>query len=125
MFNKERKTEICKQLHIKEIFIKFHEGKLFTRGKKVDNYKQALAIALSISNKQCKELKPIKKKVIKDFKYEDILRILKTKEIKKIIKTDTDIYHTELNGIYKKEDLYKKYLNKKLLFDKLLYFLSN
>lgn len=63
MFTKARQIQICKQIHMKEMFMKFNDGELILNDKKVDNKKQVLAVALSIANKQCKDLKPIQPKI--------------------------------------------------------------
>ena len=61
MFTEKRKIEICKQIYINNIFDEFHNEKLYSRKKLITNYRQALAMALSISNNKCMNLNNLKK----------------------------------------------------------------
>lgn len=81
MFTKDIQIQICKQIHMKEMFMKFNEGELYINEKEVTNKKQAQAIALSISNKQCNNLEPINKKYMTKFKPKHLLKMLKATEL--------------------------------------------
>ena len=61
MFSLERKTEICRQIYISQIFDEFHNQKLYSRKRLITNYKQALAMALSISESKCVNLNNLKR----------------------------------------------------------------
>ena len=115
ILSNKRKLTICKQIFIKDIFNKFHNNLLFSNSKKVTNIKQVIAIGLSIGSKQCKNIK-IKKKILKSFDVKDILALLKKNELIKIIQIDNNILDYKNKS---KKVLYKKFLNKKELIDKL------
>jgi len=125
MFSKKRKEEICRQIFIKKVFDDFHNKKLYSRKKLVTNYKQALAIGLSISNKRCEDIKSVKKEVLKDFKVEDMLKLIKTKELIKLVKTDKYSNTKNINELKTKRDVYNKYFNKQKFINKLSYYLKN
>lgn len=49
------KYEKCKQANISAIMGRFEKGKLFIRGRRIRNPKQALVIALKMADQKCKE----------------------------------------------------------------------
>ena len=124
MFTQNRKNEICRQIMIANIFDEFHNKKLYTRDKLVTNYKQALAMALSISNKKCMNLNSVTKNVLNNLTVDDMLRLIKTKELIKLIKTDKNKNFDNLKELKTKKDLYKKYFNKTKFINKLIYYLK-
>ena len=125
VFTNDRKLNICKQIHMKEIFMKFNDGELMLQDKVATDKKQVLAVALSISNKQCKDLRPINKKYMSKFKPKHLLKMLKTKELKALVKTDKRINPKDVDVMEDKQEIYDKYLNKNKFFNKVIYYLSD
>ena len=129
MFTQTRKNEICRQIMISNIFDEFHNKKLYTRDKLVTSYKQALAMALSISNKKCLNLNSVNKNLLDNLEVDDLLRLIKTKELIKLVKTDSyskkkNIDTKDIKKLKTKKDIYKKYFNKPKFINKLIYYLK-
>ena len=124
MFTEKRKIEICKQIYINNIFDEFHNEKLYSRKKLITNYRQALAMALSISNNKCMNLNNLKKNYISEMKVDELLRLVKTKELEKLVKLDKNYDNVKLNEFKTKKELYSKYFNKTKFINKLIYYLK-
>ena len=124
MFTEKRKIEICKQIYINNIFDEFHNRKLYSRKKLITNYRQALAMALSISNNKCLNLNNLKKNYISEMKVDELLRLIKTKELEKLVKLDKNYDNAKLNEFKTKKELYSKYFNKTKFINKLIYYLK-
>lgn len=124
MFNDKRKEEICRQIYINKVFDEYHDKKLYSRKKLITNYKQALAMALSISNSKCINLNNLKKDYLVDMKVDELLRLIKSKELEKMVKLDKN-YNNDVKLYKKKKELYSKYFNKTKFVNKLVYYLKN
>jgi hypothetical protein len=124
MFTEKRKTEICKQIYINNIFAEFHNKKLYSRKTLITNYRQALAIALSISDNKCLNLNNLKKNYISEMKVDELLRLIKTKELEKLVKLDKNYDNSKLSEFKTKKELYAKYFNKTKFINKLIYYLK-
>lgn len=124
MFTEKRKIEICKQIYINNIFDEFHNKKLYSRKKLITNYRQALAMALSISDNKCINLNNLKKNQISEMKVDELLRLIKTKELEKLVKLDKNYDNTKLSEFKTKKELYAKYFNKTKFINKLIYYLK-
>jgi len=124
MFTDKRKEEICRQIYINNIFDEFHENKLYSRKKLITNYRQALAIALSISNNKCSNLNNLKKNYLVNMKVEELLKLIKTKELEKLVKLDKN-YNNDVKEFKTKKELYAKYFNKTKFINKLVFYLKN
>lgn len=124
MFNDKRKEEICRQIYINKVFDEYHDKKLYSRKKLITNYKQALAMALSISNSKCINLNNLKKDYLVDMKVDELLRLIKSKELEKMVKLDKN-YNNDVKLYKTKKELYSKYFNKTKFVNKLVYYLKN
>tara|TARA_B100001248_G_C27386120_1_gene459771 strand:- start:1989 stop:2366 length:378 start_codon:yes stop_codon:yes gene_type:complete len=124
MFTKKRKEEICRQIYINNIFDEFHKKKLYSRKKLITNYQQALAMALSISSNKCLNLNNLKKDYLVNLKVDDLLRLIKTKELEKMVKQDK-YYNDDIKKYKTKKELYSKYFNKTKFINKLVYHLKH
>ena len=124
MFTEKRKIEICKQIYINNIFDEFHNNKLYSRKKLITNYRQALAMALSISDNKCINLNNLKKNQISEMKVDELLRLIKTKELEKLVKLDKNYDNAKLSEFKTKKELYSKYFNKTKFINKLIYYLK-
>lgn len=124
MFTDKRKEEICRQIYINNIFDEFHENKLYSRKKLITNYRQALAIALSIANNKCLNLNNLKKDYLVNMKVDELLRLIKTKELEKLVKLDKN-YNNDVKEFKTKKELYAKYFNKTKFVNKLVFYLKN
>ena len=120
IFSTERRKEICSQIYIYKIFDEYHNKTLFSRDKLVTNYKQALAMALSISNKKCLNFKNLKKDYLINIKIDDILKLIKSNELKSLIKQSEKKDIKKWKGT--KRDLYNQYFNNKNKFINFLIF---
>lgn len=123
--SKKSDFEICKSKQIDKVMKLYERGNLIIRGKKVQNQKQAIAIALQQSESNCKskinssDIKNIEEKVYKaidytKFTYSDLKRILflhthyiKKKSFVKANVIQTKIIHylltvTEIKNSYRK-----------------------
>ena len=123
MFTNKRKEEICRQIYINKIFDEYHDKKLYSRKKLITNYKQALAMALSISNSKCLNLNSLKKDYLVNMKVEELIRLIKTKELEKLVKLDKN-YNDDIKQFKTKKELYAKYFNKTKFINKLVYYLK-
>ena len=124
MFSDKRKEEICRQIYINNIFDEFHDKKLYSRKKLITDYKQALAMALSISSSKCLNLNNIKKDYLNNMKVDELLRLIKSKELEKIVKLDKN-YNNDVKQYKTKRELYAKYFNKTKFVNKLVYYLKH
>ena len=124
MFTDKRKEEICRQIYINNIFDEFHENKLYSRKKLITNYRQALAMALSIANNKCLNLNNLKKDYLVNMKVDELLRLIKTKELEKLVKLDKN-YQNDVKKFKTKRELYAKYFNKTKFINKLVYYLKH
>ena len=125
MFTQKRKEEICRQIYINKIFDEFHKKDLYSRKKLITNYKQALAMALSISDSKCLNLNNLKKDYLLDMKVDELLRLIKTKELNKIVKLDKNFDRETFKNLKTKKEVYSKYFNKEKFINKLLYFMKH
>ena len=123
MFTDKRKEEICRQIYINNIFDEFHENKLYSRKRLITNYRQALAIALSIANNKCLNLNNLKKDYLVNMKVDELLRLIKTKELQKLVKLDKN-YKNDIKDFKTKKELYAKYFNKTKFINKLVFYLK-
>ena len=123
MFTDKRKEEICRQIYINNIFDEFHENKLYSRKRLITNYRQALAIALSIANNKCLNLNNLKKDYLVNMKVDELLRLIKTKELEKLVKLDKN-YKNDIKDFKTKKELYAKYFNKTKFINKLVFYLK-
>lgn len=123
MFTNKRKEEICRQIYINNIFDEFHENKLYSRKRLITNYRQALAIALSIANNKCLNLNNLKKDYLVNMKVDELLRLIKTKELEKLVKLDKN-YKNDIKDFKTKKELYAKYFNKTKFINKLVFYLK-
>tara|TARA_B100001093_G_C26632492_1_gene929510 strand:- start:27 stop:404 length:378 start_codon:yes stop_codon:yes gene_type:complete len=125
MLSSKRKIEICKQIYIAQIFDEFHKKKLYSRKNLITNYRQALAMALSISDNKCINLNNIKKDYLLDMKVDELLRLVKSKELINLIKKEKNFNKDDLKLLKTKKELYSKYFNKIKFINKLIYYLKN
>ena len=124
MFSLERKTEICRQIYISQIFDEFHNQKLYSRKRLITNYKQALAMALSISESKCVNLNNLKRNFLNDMKVEDLLRLIKSKELKLMVKYEKNFKKEDIKEPITKKEIYSKFFNKQKFINKLIYYLK-
>ena len=102
----------------------FIKKKLYSRKKLITNYQQALAMALSISSNKCLNLNNLKKDYLVNLKVDDLLRLIKTKELEKMVKQDK-YYNDDIKKYKTKKELYSKYFNKTKFINKLVYHLKH
>ena len=122
ILSKKRKLTICKQIYIRDIFNKFHKNLLYTNERKVTDKKQVIAIGLSIGSRKCQNLE-ITKSILKRLDIEEILSLLKKKELIKIIKEkDNEVINFKNEP---KKTIYRKFLNKEELINILYLLLKN
>ena len=92
-FSKKRKQDICKQLKIKEIFKEYHEKKLKNRAnKRITSKKQVLAIALSIAQKKCIDIK-FTRAYLDKFSKTSLSGVINISELERILKSNKKAYN--------------------------------